>query len=332
MKIDFVIPWVDGNDPIWQKEKAKYDPSETTQERNGACRYRDWDNLKYWFRSVEQNAPWVNQIHFITCGQIPEFLNLNHPKVHFVRHEDYIPAKYLPTFSANPIELNLHRIRELSEFFVYFNDDFFINRPLNENFFFKKGKPRYFMCDRDYNETELTNSYQHMRRNGMTVINRHFTHKTQRKSGLNKVASVFYGRVSIKNLMYNLTRDEFGQFNDLHLPDPFLKSTLQEVWDKEYEVLDMTCRNRIRTERDVNQYVFRYWDLARGNFEPRSIQGIRYDVTSQNISECVGNIRHAISPTICINDSPHCDNFSTCKEQILNAFAERYPYKSSFEN
>ena len=22
--IDFVIPWVDGNDPVWQSEKAKY--------------------------------------------------------------------------------------------------------------------------------------------------------------------------------------------------------------------------------------------------------------------------------------------------------------------
>ena len=28
MKIDFVVPWVDGSDPKWRKEKAKYCPEE----------------------------------------------------------------------------------------------------------------------------------------------------------------------------------------------------------------------------------------------------------------------------------------------------------------
>lgn len=331
MKIDFVIPWVDGNDPAWQAKKAKYNLGKTDHDRDGACRYRDWDNLKYWFRSVEQNAPWVNQIHFVTCGQIPQFLNLNHPKVHFVRHEDYIPSSYLPTFSANPIELNFHRIEGLSEYFVYFNDDFFVNRPVDEAFFFKNGKPRFFMCDREYHDCNLLNSFQHMRRNGMEVINRHFTHKTQRKAGINKIVSRHYGRVSIKNIINNLKYEAFGQFSDQHLPEPFLKSTMQEVWEKEYDILDATCHNRIRTERDVNQYVFRYWDLARGNFEPRGIQGIRYDICLENLADCVKNIRDAVSPMICINDSPHCDDFDGCKEQILRAFEVRYPHKSSFE-
>ena len=31
---------------------------------NNEVRYRDWQNLKYWFRAVEKYAPWVRKIHF----------------------------------------------------------------------------------------------------------------------------------------------------------------------------------------------------------------------------------------------------------------------------
>ena len=54
-KIDFVIIWVDGNDPKWQKEKNKYDPKADSDNR--IIRYRDWVLLNYWFRGVEKFAP-----------------------------------------------------------------------------------------------------------------------------------------------------------------------------------------------------------------------------------------------------------------------------------
>lgn len=137
MDIDFVIPWVDGSDPEWRKSKNKYsgkidEPVDITD-----ARYRDWDILKYWFRGVEKYAPWVHKIYFVTCGQKPDWLNENHEKLILVNHEDYIPREYLPTFSANPIELNFHRIKNLSEHFVYFNDDVFITSKVEPEVFFK---------------------------------------------------------------------------------------------------------------------------------------------------------------------------------------------------
>ena len=63
MSIDFVVPWVDGSDPAWRTQRAKYtglgelDASEV--------RYRDMGILRYWFRAVEAYAPWVNKVHFI---------------------------------------------------------------------------------------------------------------------------------------------------------------------------------------------------------------------------------------------------------------------------
>ena len=77
--IDFVMIWVDGNDPEWRKEKSKYDGKVVTAS-NSEVRYRDWDNLQYWFRGVEKFAPWVNKIHFVTWGHLPEWLDTTNPK------------------------------------------------------------------------------------------------------------------------------------------------------------------------------------------------------------------------------------------------------------
>ena len=107
--IDFVIIWVDGNDKQWQAEKAKYD-GKTVTNANSEVRFRDWDNLQYWFRGVEKFAPWVNKIHFVTWGHLPKWLDTTNPKLNIVNHKDYIPSKYLPTFNSHTIELNLSLI------------------------------------------------------------------------------------------------------------------------------------------------------------------------------------------------------------------------------
>ena len=103
--IDFVIPWVDGSDPAWQKERDAKAAQLGSMERcdNRSERYRDWDNLRYWFRGVEKFAPWVHKIYFVTWGHLPEWLDVQHPKLVIVRHEDYIPKEYLPTFNSHTI-------------------------------------------------------------------------------------------------------------------------------------------------------------------------------------------------------------------------------------
>ena len=61
MNIDFIITWVDGNDPEWQKEKAKY--SGQTTGDNRAKRYRDWEFYNTGF--AELNCVRRGSIRFI---------------------------------------------------------------------------------------------------------------------------------------------------------------------------------------------------------------------------------------------------------------------------
>lgn len=116
--MDFVQLWVDSNDTEWQAEFKLYAAINNGDKRD--VRYRDWENLKYWFRGIEKFAPWVERVHLVTCGHYPDWLNLNCPKLNFVRHSDFIPSSWLPTFNVNTIELNLHRIKGLAEDFVFF--------------------------------------------------------------------------------------------------------------------------------------------------------------------------------------------------------------------
>lgn len=181
MKIDFVITWVDGADPKWLKEKKKYLPETDTDPK----RFRDWDLLKYWFRGVETFAPWVNKIHFITWGHLPEFLNVDHPKLNIVNHADYLEENYRPTFNSNAIELSMHKIQDLSEHFVYFNDDTFLVKEVEKEHFFKNGLPRDVailnpIVPKNYN------SISNVMLNNISVINEHFSfRKSFKKIGLN---------------------------------------------------------------------------------------------------------------------------------------------------
>ena len=72
-EIDFVITWVDGNDPAWIAERKKYNSKSGDKSDT---RFRDWELLKYWFRGVEKYAPWVRKIHFVTWGHYPSWLNV----------------------------------------------------------------------------------------------------------------------------------------------------------------------------------------------------------------------------------------------------------------
>lgn len=327
--IDFVIIWVDGNDKSWREEKAKYDKN-VTGNSNSEVRYRDWENLQYWFRGVEKFAPWVNKIHFVTWGHLPAWLDTTNPKLHIVNHKDYIPSEYLPTFSSHTIELNLHRIDGLAGQFVYFNDDMFITAPTKPEDFFKDGKP----CDTCALDCICFNKDSAGFFNGadVMVVNEHFD---KEKAIRKEFKKWFNPKNNLKNILRTVLLMPwhwFPGFYYQHTPNSFLKSTFEEVWDKEFEILDSTCKDKFRQTGNVNQWLMKFWQLAAGNFVVRSDSfALCYHVKEYNYQKLLDDIPSKKHCMICINDTADTLDFESKKDGVNTAFEKLLPEKSSFE-
>ncbi|HIU33015.1 MAG TPA: Stealth CR1 domain-containing protein [Candidatus Pullichristensenella excrementigallinarum] len=331
--VDFVMPWVDGGDPEWRRVMHAY-RGDTYDEAEEQARYRDWDNLKYWFRGVEKFAPWVRRVHFITMGHLPAWLNPENPKLHIVRHEDYIPEEYLPTFSANPIELNLHRIADLSERFVYFNDDTFILRPVSEDLYFRNGLPcDYFGYTQHYCPSEAGLQYMHILVNNAAYVNLHFNKRACQKAHWRKFLSPKYGWKRNLRTLYYWGLKNFTGFSIPHMPTAYLKKTYEEVWEKAPGILERTSAHRFRTFEDVSHNFFRCWRLVKGEFYPFPMQGRHFSLSSnpQKNEEIARVIRSQQEPMICLNDVVADFNFETEKQRMIAAFESILPEKSSFE-
>ena len=326
--IDFVVTWVDGNDPEWFKEKQKYQ-GVTVDSGNTVNRFRDWGTFKYWFRAVEKNAPWVNHVYLVTCGHYPEWLNTAHPKLRLIRHTDYIPPECLPTFNSNVIELFLHKIPELEEHFVLFSDDVFITAPTVPEDFFINGVPRDEGLLEAVNCVDPKDIFPHTLLNNGGVINKHFKKKEVLRKHFTKFINIKYGKDNIRTLLM-LPLENFSAFRDLHVAASHTKSVFEEVWAAEPEVLMNTGRNRFRTLGDVSHWLMKNWRVCKGDFIPRSTSwGKRFDIgVDKDICE---QIKSGRWKTLCVNDGIPDMDFETEKEKLCAAFETLFPQKSSFE-
>ena len=332
MDIDFVILWVDGSDPNWLKVKNKYQ-TKNYNENSSVNRYRDWGLLPYWFRSVEKYAPWVRKIHFVTWGHLPEFLNANAPKLHIVRHEEFIPEKYLPTFSSHTIEMNIHRIPGLSDHFVYFNDDMFMLRAFQPSDFFQNDLPCTYGGEVPIELMGNIGTWQHAVVNNLGIVNAHFPKRDAvaryRKKYVNKC---YRWKDNIRTIVLEkLFPDYFTGFKNLHAPAAYMKSAFEEVWRAEPEKLDATCRDRFRTSDNVNQWVVLWWQIASGQFVAANIDNIVNSVREDTIDELCNIIRTQVHDFICLNDPESIIDFRALSVRLHNAFREILPEKSIYE-
>lgn len=328
--IDFVMPWVDGSDPAWREEKARCEGGKFSDDREE--RYRDWDNLKYWFRGVEKFAPWVRKVHFITWGHLPSWLKREHPRLHIVRHEEYMPSECLPTFNSSALEINIHRISGLSEHFVYFNDDMFLIRDVEPKDFFRDGKPCDMLALQPVVANPASPAMSYLYLNNAMVLARHFDKRKNMKKQPGKYWKIGY---PLLYFGYNLLETVFPLFTGfytVHGPSPFCRETFRKVWELEGEVLHETSRHHFRSKEDVSQYLFREWQKLSGEFAAKNItRDFQYfDVDSHN-EKLLRVITGQKKKSICINDANIPIDFEGAKREICGAFEQILPEKCSFE-
>lgn len=329
MDIDFVVTWVNMNDPKWKAEFEKYS-GRKDNEKNGVsvARFRDYGFLKYWFRGVEKFTPWVRKIHFISSGNPPEWLDLSNPKLHIVRHEDYIPTEFLPTFNSVVIERYIHKIPGLADHFVYFNDDFYIIRPLSQERFFLNGLPRDIAAFQ-YNPS-WSQFYKRIK-NNIRIINQHFDKKKVLVEFHDKWFDKSYGSKAWMN--YFLLH--YGKFITLRIPhnaQPYIKLTFEEVWKAAGKELTETSVNKFRKVTDYTPELFRTWQICRGYFMPyNTYLDTKMFPLMVKPKQAIKAIRNQSYALVCLNDNVHIRNYEDVMATLRLAFESILPEKSSFE-
>lgn len=329
-KIDFVITWVDGSDPKWLQQKKKY--SNEMEDFNGnttTVRYRDYGTLKYVFRSIEKYAAWVRKIYLVTADQCPKWLNLDNPKVEVIDHSSIIDKKYLPLFNSDPIEWNIDKIPNLSENFVYFNDDMLLNKKLAPEYFFKNGLP----CDfRLYTDNLPIESFYSIPFTNDTLMNNYLHGRWPlSKKGL---YSLKYGKQLLKEqlFVYQAKHRGIPGYIESHGPQAFKKSSFKkakEIWPTQIEENNT---HRFRKSNDISIWLVRHLQLELGLFNPVNHKRNRV-YTIKDVDALKEDVINSVSDMVCINDADvaSIEEYENLTSQIDELLKTKYPDKSSFE-
>ena len=251
MKIDMVFTYCDGTDPKFIEEKNRF-LKEKDKVNNKPIRYININEIVYSVRSVLKFMPWINMIYIITNKQIPP-IELN-PKVKIIDHTEIIPKKYLPTFNSDVIESFIHNIPELSEIFLYNNDDMMHTRNVNISDIIQENK---FIFRNYYRNWIITqNTCEYLKRIHLTsqlfkqsnpsikLINNHHT-KFLRKSTLKFVEEKYpkllhelrvnrvRGEIYIQYLFFCINIDNI--LNDNIILDKYDDVIVYYLENKEYQ-------------------------------------------------------------------------------------------------
>lgn len=294
--MDFLLPFVTSDDPAWVEQIARYCPI------FDKSRYRDFGTLKYLFRGVEKFMPFIDRIVLVVSGQsqVPEWVNRDTVRV--VTHDEFMPANILPTFNSSVIECFINDIPDLSERFIYANDDMFVLSPMDEGCFFKCGFPiiKYIVK----NEADTP-----------------FLRMCKNTSNLAKAMAL--------GLTYN--SEEF--YKPAHFFAPMLRDVNRGIIRDAWKLLPGSY-SRFRKEKNYNQYLYQDYYIESGLSvnAPFAYTAKRVLLSDEKqVSEIVRDIKFQKYQMYCINDEYKGNGAQAISDAIIMAFEEILPDKSRHE-
>lgn len=307
--VDLVIPYYNNADMKWRTILKDYMAKEGSNDRQvvGKERYRDADCFQYWFRCVEENCPWVNKIFLIvaTESQLPSWLDRKNPKLRIVYHEDYIPKELLPTFNTLTIEIFISLIEDLSDNYVYCNDDYYFLNPTNKEMFFVGDIPVY--RSHEAKLEKFGDDY------------------------LNASDGTFYQTLNNgMDLQLKISGDKAKWYAIDHLPVAHKKNFEKETIEKYYDMfIEANKSSRFRNKTMYGNHVFvcLYRDLYpyyKFDYTESYYVTMREDIDFNEHSKC---------KMVCFNDTEQLDekSFEDVKARMIKFFEGKFPNKSSFE-
>ena len=299
--IDMVFSWVEGSDPEFLERRAEQMSGYVAGEGDDAeARIRQIDELKYALRSVNMFAPWVRRIFIATDSRPPAWL-AEHPKITIVRAEEHFSdPEALPTFSSHAVESQLHNIPELSEYFLYSNDDMFFGRPVKATMFFSPGG-----------------------------ITRFIEAKTRIGLGANDPTRSGFENAARVNRQ--LIKERFGQVITRHLEHtavPLRKSVLRQMESEFPEDFARTQASQFRSATDISvtNSFYHYYALMAGRAVQQEKAKVLYvNTTTREGLDLLPVLRKKRGyDFFCLNDSSFPEVSAQERTERVTSFLERY--------
>lgn len=310
--IDIVYTWVDGSDLSWRSRmdeaRAAIDLTMTESSSISEARFTSRDELKYSLRSVQYYASWVRHIFIVTDRQIPEWLDTDHPQITIVDHSDiFTDPDVLPVFNSHAIESQLHHIPELSDRYLYLNDDCFFLRPTDPELFFTgNGLAKHFP----------------------SVVPIDIGAWSPRDLPL--VSAAKQGR---DHLLEKYGRTITHRFK--HTPHPQLREVLETMEEEEPELFAQVAASPFRAPEDVSiaASLHHFDAFKRGQSVEGQISYQFLDIGRTDLELQLGRVaRRTGLDVFCLNETTVVEESTeTVSNTVVQFLQDRFPVPSSFE-
>ena len=299
--MDYVLPYVDCDDPVWIEQYKSVMQTRNCIKNMDRSRFRPFGTLKYVFRSVAKNMPFIDRIVLIvsTKSQVPEWVNRD--TVRIVPHDEFMPGTHRPCFNSSVIEGDMWRIDGLSECFVYGNDDFFALKPLELNDFFDGDKPRLKFSESDYH---VRNIFHECCRNGMDMI----------ADALDIQRTDPYTLLKPQHCMKGIRADHMKEVGRL--------------CGHQIDRLATVMRHR----RNVTGYIYHYYALYTSEYSD-FVKDFQYAELTDEYDEVTKIIKKQQASMLCINDSGELSlgNYESACLTLTDSFERVFPEVSRYE-
>ena len=293
--IDAVITWVDGSSQKHTQRRQKYMADVIGPLHENAINPHRWacnQEILFCLQSIYNFAPWIRKIWIVVDSETPNIsalpVNLQ-KKIFFVFHQEIFKeySDNLPTFNSVSIETFLWRISELSDRFLYFNDDVFLTAPVHPSDLFVDDIPVLRGNWVDY--TSIVKN---------------------KKSIADPAKFNNYMQINSANILgFNANH----VFDAAHVVHPFQRSTMSELfglYQKEF------LQNVTYRFRDLNQFspqaLYNHACVSRKQAVLQSNQDHLHIYSGQEADSSPGELKNLLDEAyrdnnikfLCINDLP----------------------------
>ena len=294
--MDYVLPFVDCGDPVWLSEYLRING-----KGMDVSRFRPFDTLRYAFRSIAENMPFIDRIVLIVSNieQVPEWVNRE--TVHIVLHSEFMPGSHLPTFNSSAIESDMWRIEGLTDRFIYGNDDIFVLNPLNEADFFDGDRPRLTFAESDYH---IRNLFRRCCRKGMDMA--------ADAAGVDRT-------------------DPYILLKPQHCMKGIRTASMKEVGQRCAAQIDESI-TVLRHWNNVTGYLYQYYEYYTGNYAPFDVD-CEYIRITNDYDAVLDHITDRKSDVLCINDAGDLneERYRDACEALKESFEGLFPNRCRYE-